>query len=55
MAETGFLILEDFLKHLVIEPHNNIAVHLDKATIAVEARNLSSPDVARDGCRRLHR
>jgi hypothetical protein len=38
MAETGLLILKDFLEHLVVEPHDHIGIHLDEPAVAVEGK-----------------
>ena len=36
MAQPGLLVFENFLENLMIEPHDHIAIHLDKAAVAVE-------------------
>ena len=50
MAETGLLVLEDFLENLVVETHDDIGIHLDEAAIAVPGKTRIAGIVAE----RLH-
>ncbi|MCY1297437.1 hypothetical protein D9M70_468760 [compost metagenome] len=38
VAETRFLIFEDFLEDVVIDAHDHVAIHLDEATVAVPGK-----------------
>ena len=51
VAEAGLFVLEDFLEHLVVEPHDDVGIHLDEAAVAV----IGKTRVARILRQRLHR
>ncbi|MNV74192.1 hypothetical protein D3C71_1673930 [compost metagenome] len=38
MAEARLLVLEDFLKDVVVDAHDDVAIHLDEAAVAVPGK-----------------
>ena len=50
-AKRGLAVLQDFLEHVVVQPHDDVGIHLDEAAVAVIGKAL----VAGIGRKSLHR
>ncbi len=40
VAEAGLLVFQDFLEHLVVEPHDDVGIHLDEAAVGIPGEAL---------------